>query len=194
MSALQASLFLRPLPTPNPPRRRMPVPSASVHFPRAPSTHRRAPPCLRALAPDAPEPPAAAVGSAAEPEPPATETSVPAEKGELEDLVEKGKAWVLAVAAAVVASARRFVNWVMSGDWMSWWPFWRPHRRLQRLIDEADANPKDAAKQSALLHELNKTRCAALLSELGKCDFDSLIMCQSSIHVGGLGGLGDLFT
>uniref|UniRef100_J3L1Y7 AAA+ ATPase domain-containing protein n=2 Tax=Oryza brachyantha TaxID=4533 RepID=J3L1Y7_ORYBR len=39
---------------------------------------------------------------------------------------------------------------------MSWWPFWRPDRGLQRLIDEADANPTDAAKQSALLQELNK--------------------------------------
>ncbi|VAH77609.1 unnamed protein product [Triticum turgidum subsp. durum] len=36
------------------------------------------------------------------------------------------------------------------------WPFWRPDRRLQRLIDDADAHPKDPAKQSALLHELNK--------------------------------------
>uniref|UniRef100_A0A453F2D3 AAA+ ATPase domain-containing protein n=1 Tax=Aegilops tauschii subsp. strangulata TaxID=200361 RepID=A0A453F2D3_AEGTS len=33
---------------------------------------------------------------------------------------------------------------------------WRPDRRLQRLIDDADAHPKDPAKQSALLHELNK--------------------------------------
>uniref|UniRef100_A0A0D3ERA8 AAA+ ATPase domain-containing protein n=1 Tax=Oryza barthii TaxID=65489 RepID=A0A0D3ERA8_9ORYZ len=78
------------------------------------------------------------------------------EEEELEDLVEKGRAWVLALAAAVVAAARRFFDWVVSGDWMSWWPFWRPDRRLQRLIDDADANPADPAKQSALLHELNK--------------------------------------
>jgi ATP-dependent metalloprotease len=121
------------------------------------------------LPPDAPqldpEPPAATVGSPAELEPeaaPATETS-PAEKGELEDLVDKAKARVLTVAAVVVAAARRFVDWVMSGDWMSWWPFWRLDHRLQRLIDEADANPKDAAKQSALLHELNKSRCGSLI-------------------------------
>lgn len=82
------------------------------------------------------------------------------EEEELEDLVEKGRAWVLALAAAVVAAARRFFDWVVSGDWMSWWPFWRPDRRLQRLIDDADANPADPAKQSALLHELNKFRCA----------------------------------
>ncbi|XVE58401.1 hypothetical protein DITRI_Ditri04bG0166800 [Diplodiscus trichospermus] len=41
-------------------------------------------------------------------------------------------------------------------DWFSWWPFWRQEKRLDRLIAEADANPKDAAKQSALLAELNK--------------------------------------
>jgi hypothetical protein len=46
---------------------------------------------------------------------------------------------------------------------MSWWPIWRLDHRLQRLIEEADANPKDAAKLSALLHELNKSRCVALI-------------------------------
>ncbi|MBA0616048.1 hypothetical protein Godav_016134 [Gossypium davidsonii] len=41
-------------------------------------------------------------------------------------------------------------------DWLSWWLFWRQEKRLDRLIAEADVNPKDAAKQSALLAELNK--------------------------------------
>ncbi|XVF12632.1 hypothetical protein REPUB_Repub08aG0135600 [Reevesia pubescens] len=41
-------------------------------------------------------------------------------------------------------------------DWFSWWPFWRQEKRLDRLIVDANANPKDAAKQSALLAELNK--------------------------------------
>lgn len=43
-------------------------------------------------------------------------------------------------------------------DWFSWLPFWRQEKRLDRLIAEADVNPKDAAKQSALLAELNKHR------------------------------------
>uniref|UniRef100_A0A453F2C7 Uncharacterized protein n=1 Tax=Aegilops tauschii subsp. strangulata TaxID=200361 RepID=A0A453F2C7_AEGTS len=81
-------------------------------------------------------------------------------KEELEDLVDKARVWAVAFAAAVVEAAKRFFDWVVSGDWMSWWPFWRPDRRLQRLIDDADAHPKDPAKQSALLHELNKFRCA----------------------------------
>lgn len=126
--------------------------------------------------PDAPEPPAAASSAAtaaaeAEPEPEAEATTAAAAaqpaamsgKEELEDLVDKARAWAMAVAAAVVAAARRFVDWLASRDWMSWWPFWRPDRRLQQLIDEADANPNDAAKQSALLHELNKFRCVVLL-------------------------------
>ncbi|GJN18366.1 hypothetical protein PR202_gb05520 [Eleusine coracana subsp. coracana] len=96
MSALQAALLFRPLPSHIPSRRRLPISSASVHFP----THRRAPPCLRALAPDAPqpapEPPAATVGSAAEPEvEPEPATAVvgtqPEPKGELEDLVDKAQ-------------------------------------------------------------------------------------------------------
>nr|AVY91714.1 FtsH protease [Saccharum hybrid cultivar SP80-3280]AVY91722.1 FtsH protease [Saccharum hybrid cultivar SP80-3280] len=180
MSALQASLLLRPLPSPLPPRRRLSLPSASASasFPRGAHAPRRAPLRLRALVPgapepDAPEPPAAASSAAtaaaeAEPEPEAeavaeaTTAAAAAQpaamsgKEELEDLVDKARAWAMAVAAAVVAAARRFVDWLASRDWMSWWPFWRPDRRLQQLIDEADANPNDAAKQSALLHELNK--------------------------------------
>uniref|UniRef100_A0A0D9V2Z6 AAA+ ATPase domain-containing protein n=1 Tax=Leersia perrieri TaxID=77586 RepID=A0A0D9V2Z6_9ORYZ len=162
MSTLQASLLLRPLPSPLPPRRRLTLPS-SASFPRAP--HRRFPVPLRALASEGPQPAPSPV-----PEPPAApeaevvgtaspEAAAEGEGGkeeELEDLVEKARAWVVALAVAAVAAARRFFDWVVSGDWMSWWPFWRPDRRLQRLIDDADANPTDAAKQSALLHELNK--------------------------------------
>ncbi|KAK1665717.1 hypothetical protein QYE76_053876 [Lolium multiflorum] len=153
MSALQASLLLRPLPSPLPQRRRLPPPPNSVSFPH----HRRPPLSLRALASDGPQP-----GPSPSPDPPAAAAAaaeVPAPEGgkeELEDLVDKARVWALALAAAVVNAARRFFDWVVSGDWMSWWPFWRPDRRLQRLIDDADADPKDAAKQSALLHELNK--------------------------------------
>ena len=43
-------------------------------------------------------------------------------------------------------------------DLANWWPFWRQEKRLARLISEADANPQDAAKQSALFVELNKHR------------------------------------
>ncbi|KAG9128749.1 hypothetical protein Leryth_021729 [Lithospermum erythrorhizon] len=50
---------------------------------------------------------------------------------------------------------RGFEN-VMMSDWFSWWPFWPQEKRLDRLIAEADSNPMDAAKQSALLSELNK--------------------------------------
>ncbi|KAM0912685.1 hypothetical protein ACQ4PT_012651 [Festuca glaucescens] len=163
MSALQASLLLRPLPSPLPPRRRLPLTPNSVSFPRS-THHRRLPLSLRALASDGPQPgpsqspePPAAVAAAAAPEAEVeTGSAAMGGKEELEDLVDKARVWAVAFAAAVVEAARRFFDWVVSGDWMSWWPFWRPDRRLQRLIDDADADPKDAAKQSALLHELNK--------------------------------------
>lgn len=47
---------------------------------------------------------------------------------------------------------------VLQWDLLSWWPFGRQEKRLERLIAEADANPKDVAKQNALLAELNKHR------------------------------------
>jgi ATP-dependent metalloprotease len=182
MSALQASLLLRPLPSPLPPRRRQPLPSAFASLPRGANAPRRAPLRLRALdpiapQPDASEPPAAASSSAAEAEESESttmteSTAQPATmsgKEELEDLVGKARAWAVAVAAAVVAAVRRFVDWVLSRNWMSWWPFWRSDHRLQGLIEEADANPNDAAKQSALLHELNKFRSVVLLRQLGEC-------------------------
>ncbi|CAA3013185.1 ATP-dependent zinc metalloprotease FTSH 11, chloroplastic mitochondrial [Olea europaea subsp. europaea] len=47
---------------------------------------------------------------------------------------------------------------ILYSDWFSRWPFWWQEKLLNHLIAEADANPKDAAKQSALLAELNKHR------------------------------------
>ncbi|KAL9372191.1 hypothetical protein Peur_034435 [Populus x canadensis] len=38
----------------------------------------------------------------------------------------------------------------------NWWPFWKQEKKLEKLIAEAEANPKDVEKQTALLVELNK--------------------------------------
>ncbi|KAM1236499.1 hypothetical protein ACFX2F_037600 [Malus domestica] len=54
------------------------------------------------------------------------------------------------------ATTRSGFSNVLASDWFSWWPFSQQEKRLERLIAEADANPKDAVKQSALLAELNK--------------------------------------
>ncbi|KAF5771436.1 putative AAA+ ATPase domain, ATPase, AAA-type, core, peptidase, FtsH, peptidase M41 [Helianthus annuus] len=50
----------------------------------------------------------------------------------------------------------RFKAKMLLSDGFSWWPFWRQEKRLELLISEADLNPMDAAKQTALLLELNK--------------------------------------
>ncbi|XP_010442872.1 PREDICTED: ATP-dependent zinc metalloprotease FTSH 11, chloroplastic/mitochondrial [Camelina sativa] len=54
------------------------------------------------------------------------------------------------------AAMKRAMEKVMEWEWLSWWPFSRQEKRLEKLIAEADANPKDAALQGALLAELNK--------------------------------------
>ncbi|XP_021808585.1 ATP-dependent zinc metalloprotease FTSH 11, chloroplastic/mitochondrial [Prunus avium] len=54
------------------------------------------------------------------------------------------------------ATAKGRFEKVLASNWFSWWPFWRQEKRLELLIAEADANPKDPVKQSALLAELNK--------------------------------------
>ncbi|OAY48422.1 ATP-dependent zinc metalloprotease FTSH 11, chloroplastic/mitochondrial isoform X2 [Manihot esculenta] len=53
-------------------------------------------------------------------------------------------------------TARRGLEKLLASHWFTWWPFWQREKHLGRLIAEADANPKDADKQSALLAELNK--------------------------------------
>ncbi|CAI9092517.1 OLC1v1027773C1 [Oldenlandia corymbosa var. corymbosa] len=68
----------------------------------------------------------------------------------------KSRLPILALLLGFFAMVRRGFEKLMSSEWLSWWPFWRQEKRLERLISEADANPKDAAVQSALLAELNK--------------------------------------
>ncbi|KAF8380084.1 hypothetical protein HHK36_027554 [Tetracentron sinense] len=79
---------------------------------------------------------------------------------EVEIVPESGKTAsrlpVVVFLMGVLASAKKGFEKLALSEWLSWWPFWRQEKRLERLIAEADANPKDAAKQSALLAELNK--------------------------------------
>nr|QKY65092.1 chloroplast ATP-dependent zinc metalloprotease FTSH11 [Passiflora oerstedii] len=80
--------------------------------------------------------------------------------GESGNLVEKegvnSKIPVVVFLLGVWATLKRGLDKLLTSDWLSWWPFWRQEKRIERLIAEADANPKDADKQSALLAELNK--------------------------------------
>lgn len=41
-------------------------------------------------------------------------------------------------------------------EWINQWSVWQEKRKLEHLLRQADANPLDASKQSALLAELNK--------------------------------------
>ncbi|GAV66224.1 AAA domain-containing protein/Peptidase_M41 domain-containing protein [Cephalotus follicularis] len=81
-------------------------------------------------------------------------------EGQSEKLVEKegakSKLPVIVFFMAVWARVRRVTEKARAWDWLSWLPFWRNEKQLERLVAEADASPKDAAKQSALLAELNK--------------------------------------
>ncbi|KAL6320729.1 hypothetical protein AAG906_008729 [Vitis piasezkii] len=81
-------------------------------------------------------------------------------EGKSEGLVEnegrKSRLAVVVFAMGVWGAVRTWFEKVLGSEWFSWWPFWRQEKRLERLISEADANPKDVEKQSALLVELNK--------------------------------------
>ncbi|KAJ4955790.1 hypothetical protein NE237_012573 [Protea cynaroides] len=85
------------------------------------------------------------------------EVEVVSESGSpLEKEERNSKFSLMVFLVGVLASARKGFEKLASSEWLNWWPFWRQEKRLERLLVEADANPKDAAKQSSLLAELNK--------------------------------------
>ncbi|CAH8288007.1 unnamed protein product [Eruca vesicaria subsp. sativa] len=69
---------------------------------------------------------------------------------------KKKKFQIVVLVMGVWAAIKRAIEKLMEWEWLTWWPFSRQEKRLQKLIAEADANPKDAALQGALLAELNK--------------------------------------
>ncbi|XP_042402653.1 ATP-dependent zinc metalloprotease FTSH 9, chloroplastic/mitochondrial-like [Zingiber officinale] len=183
MTALQASLLFRPLPSlplSRPPERLHPRSSLRRSAAVSIRSHRRLAHALalRALSPESAE-------SELESTSPSTDRSFdlsqeiggdnsrrePVE-AVLEGEVENGAAPVedpsngkmrienklplVVFLMRVLASARKGFDALVMSEWLSWWPFWRREQRLERLIADADANPKDPSKQSALLAELNK--------------------------------------
>ncbi|KAL0452429.1 UNVERIFIED_CONTAM: ATP-dependent zinc metalloprotease FTSH 11, chloroplastic/mitochondrial [Sesamum latifolium] len=86
-----------------------------------------------------------------------SETSVSVEA---ESVVKNGdtkeRLPIMVFLIGVFARLKTGLKNILYSDWFCWWAFWRQEKRLERLIADADANPKDAAKQSALLAELNK--------------------------------------
>ncbi|CAH2070149.1 unnamed protein product, partial [Thlaspi arvense] len=69
---------------------------------------------------------------------------------------KKSKFPIVVLLMGLWAAIKRAMEKVTEWEWLSWWPFSRQEKRLEKLIAEADANPKDAALQGALLAELNK--------------------------------------
>lgn len=88
---------------------------------------------------------------------------------------ELDKLPLLDFVVGMMATAKKGVDWVANSQWLSWWPFLKQEQRLQRLIEEADANPRDAAKQSILLAELNKHRFSLDWSCFLRLQFNCLI-------------------
>ncbi|KAI8028939.1 hypothetical protein LOK49_LG01G01640 [Camellia lanceoleosa] len=91
-----------------------------------------------------------------------------------ENSLEKGDAKsrlpVVVFFVGLLGSARLGLEKFLLSDWFNWWPFWRQEKRLERLIADADANPMDAAKQSALLAELNKRSPDAVIRRFEQRD------------------------
>ncbi|KAL3630680.1 ATP-dependent zinc metalloprotease FTSH 11, chloroplastic/mitochondrial [Castilleja foliolosa] len=77
-------------------------------------------------------------------------------KSELKNEDVKKRLPITVFLIGLFARMKNGIERIFNSDWFSWWPFWRQEKQLERLIEEADANPMDAAKQSLLLAELNK--------------------------------------
>ncbi|KAF5947558.1 hypothetical protein HYC85_013515 [Camellia sinensis] len=82
----------------------------------------------------------------------------------------KSRLPVVVFLMGFVAAAKRLMEKVLLSDWFNWWPFWRQEKRLEMLVAEADANPKDATKQSALLAELNQHSPEAVITRFEQRD------------------------
>lgn len=93
------------------------------------------------------------VTSASDNEAAHVESEVMVENDEL-----KKKLPIVVFLMGLFAKVKKGFENILLSDWFSWWPFWQQEKRLERLIADADANPNDAALQSALLAELNKHR------------------------------------
>ncbi|VFQ72665.1 unnamed protein product [Cuscuta campestris] len=72
-------------------------------------------------------------------------------------LVEKAKRLpVVVFLLGLVAGIKKGLLWILPTELFDWVLMWKHEKRMQLLIADADANPNDANKQSALLAELNK--------------------------------------
>ncbi|KAL6541523.1 ATP-dependent zinc metalloprotease FTSH 11, chloroplastic/mitochondrial [Orobanche gracilis] len=68
----------------------------------------------------------------------------------------KKRLWIMGFLMGIFARLKNGIQRIVYLNWYSWSPFSRQDKQLERLIEEADANPMDAGKQSRLLGELNK--------------------------------------
>lgn len=72
--------------------------------------------------------------------------------------------------AAFLALAWKKMTAFSFSDWLSWWPLWQREKRLEQLLAQANANPRDASKQSTLLAELNKHSPDAVIKRFEQRD------------------------
>ncbi|KAJ8442098.1 hypothetical protein Cgig2_007936 [Carnegiea gigantea] len=92
------------------------------------------------------------------------------ESGVIEEKEEvEGRLPTVVFFVGLWAMLKRGFERIWLSERMSWWP-WHQEKRLDRLIAEADANPTDAARQSALLAELNKHSPESVIERFQRSD------------------------
>lgn len=91
------------------------------------------------------------------------------ESGVIEEEEVEGRLPTVVFFVGLWAMLKRGFERIWLSERMSWWP-WHQEKRLDRLIAEADANPTDAARQSALLAELNKHSPESVIERFQRSD------------------------
>jgi len=105
---------------------------------------------------------------------PVAERKLVSEQESSGDIVEKtgdGEKLILPLyLARFLTLAWKKMTAFSFSDWLSWWPLWQREKRLEQLLAQANANPRDASKQSALLAELNKHSPEAVIKRFEQRD------------------------
>ncbi|KAM7467715.1 hypothetical protein LguiB_015277 [Lonicera macranthoides] len=97
--------------------------------------------------------------------------SLKTEENLVDNMESESRLPIVVLFMGLLARLRKGFEKLLLSGWFNWWPFWWQEKRLELLLAQADANPKDAEKQSRLLAELNKESPESVIRRFEQRDY-----------------------